>query len=126
MNRRELDLHLSLRHVAQRDHALASQSHRYLRPGDAVARRSDWPAARGYEKLVKFIRTPGALPSDWFVHEDAEFSPPLLILGTYYEIEAVTELDARTQAASRFASDLSRHKLPRPHDPINAEIADWA
>ena len=80
----------------------------------------------GYEKLVKFIRTPGALPSDWFVHEDAEFSPPLLILGTYYEIEAVTELDARTQAASRFASDLSRHKLPRPHDPINAEIADWA
>ena len=78
----------------------------------------------GYEKVVAFIRTPGACPSDWFVHEDAEFSPPLLILGSHYEIEAVTELDARTQAASWFASDLERLKLPRPPDPIHAEIAD--
>jgi pimeloyl-ACP methyl ester carboxylesterase len=52
--------------------------------------------------------------------DNAEF------LGTYYEIEAVTELDARTQAAGRFASDLAQLKLPRPHDPIHAEIADRA
>jgi hypothetical protein len=78
----------------------------------------------GYQKVVAFIRTPGACPSDWFVHEDAEFTPPLLILGTYYEIDAVTESDARTQATSRFASDLSRLKLPRPPDPIHSEIAD--
>jgi hypothetical protein len=80
----------------------------------------------GYEKVVAFIKDPGARPSNWFVHEEAEFSPPLVILGTYYEIEAVTEWDARTQAASRFASDLSRLKLPRPTDPIHTEIADWA
>lgn len=44
----------------------------------------------GYQKVVAFIRTPGTCPSDWFVHEDAEFTPRLLILGTYYEIDAVT------------------------------------
>ena len=76
----------------------------------------------GYEKVVAFIRAPGACPSNWFVHEDPEFSPPLLIVGAYYEIEAVTEWDARTQAASRFASDLSRLKLPRPPDPIHTEM----
>lgn len=36
----------------------------------------------------------------------------------------MTEWDAQAQAASRFASELSRHKLPLPPDPIHTEITD--
>lgn len=56
------------------------------------------------------------------VQTDDEFSPSLLILGTVYEVEANTELDARARAAAHFANELSKQKLPLPAGPIHAEL----
>ena len=81
-------------------------------------------APPGYERVAATLQTPSALPSSWFVQTDDEFSPPLLILGTVYEVEATTELDARGRAAARFAKELTKQKLPLPAGPIHAELVD--
>jgi hypothetical protein len=90
----------------------------------ALADLTGMPPA-GYERVVAFVRDPGDYPSNWFIQEHDEFSPALLIIGGYYDVEAATEWDARAQAARRFARDLSRHGLPLPPDPIHAELTDW-
>ena len=80
--------------------------------------------APGYDRVAATAQTPRALPSSWLVQTDDEFSPSLLILGTVYELEATTELDARARAAARFAKELSKQKLPLPAGPIHAELVD--
>ena len=72
------------------------------------------PPPPGYARVAALVKTPRALPSSWFIQPDDEFSPPLLILGTFYEVEATTELDARAKAAARFAKELNKHRLPLP------------
>lgn len=83
------------------------------------------PPPPGYARVAALVKTPRALPSSWFIQPDDEFSPPLLILGTFYEVEATTELDARAKAAARFAKELNKHKLPLPPGQIHAKLADW-
>ena len=82
------------------------------------------PPAPGYERVAAVVKTPGVLPSSWFIQADDKFSPPLLTLGTFYELEATTVLDARAKAAARFAKELTKHKLPLPAGQIHAERAD--
>ena len=49
---------------------------------------------------------------------------PIKPLGTVYEVEATTELDARARAAERFAKELTKHKLPLPAGQIHAQPVD--
>jgi hypothetical protein len=58
------------------------------------------PAPAGYERVAALVRKPRGRPRGWCIEKYDDFSPELLILGTYYEIEATTELDARARAAA--------------------------
>jgi len=78
----------------------------------------------GYKRLSEFVHN--GRPRGWFLDKYSEFSPPLLILGTFYEIEAATEWVALTQARARFAAELESHKLPPPPQAMDSELADWA
>jgi hypothetical protein len=77
----------------------------------------------GYERAAAFASGNNHRPRGWFVERHPEFSPALLILGTFYDIEAAGEWEARVRARARFADELSRRKLPLPHDPVRAEVA---
>jgi hypothetical protein len=79
----------------------------------------------GYEKVAALAFGHNHRPPAWFLEEHAEFSPPLLILGTFYEIEATGEWEARVGARARFATELTRHKLPLPPDSVRAELDGW-
>jgi hypothetical protein len=79
-------------------------------------------APAGYRTVAAFARQ-SQHPPNWFIEEHQEFRPPLLILGAYYDVEAVGEWDARAEARARFERELSRLKLPRPADPVHAELA---
>jgi hypothetical protein len=76
----------------------------------------------GYRKVVAFART-AEHPPNWFVQEHDEFTPPLVIVGAYYDVEALGAWDARAEARARFEAELARHQLPLPPDPIHSEIA---
>jgi hypothetical protein len=76
----------------------------------------------GYRKVATFARKTQH-PPNWFIEEHDEFTPPLVILGAYYDVDAVGEWDARAEAKARFRAELAGHKLPKPPDPIHAELA---
>jgi hypothetical protein len=76
----------------------------------------------GYEQVAAFASVANRRPRGWFVEQHAEFSPPLLIVGAFYDIEAAGEWEARVAARARFAEQLSRRKLPLPPDPVSAEV----
>lgn len=77
-----------------------------------------------YEQIAALANGSDARPHKWFIEQHDEFSPPLLVLGTYYDLDASGEWSARAQARGRFRAELSRRGLPLPHDPIHAELAD--
>jgi hypothetical protein len=76
----------------------------------------------GYDLVAGFISN--GRPRGWFVEQNPEFSPPLLVVGAYYDVEASAEWPARAQARGRFAGELKKHGLPMPPQPIYAELAD--
>jgi hypothetical protein len=55
------------------------------------------PVPSGYESAAAFADS-NRRPASWFVEQYDEFSPPLLVLGTYYDIAAVGPLEARAEA----------------------------
>ncbi len=79
----------------------------------------------GYGKAAAFASGDNHRPPGWFVERHDEFSPPLLILGTHYDLEACGEWEARVSARTRFAEELSRRELPLPPDPVHAEVTGW-
>ncbi len=79
----------------------------------------------GYGKAAAFASGDNHRPAGWFVERHDEFSPPLLILGTHYDLEACGEWEARVSARTRFAEELSRRELPLPPDPVHAEVTGW-
>ena len=80
------------------------------------------PPPAGYRTVAAFARQ-NQHPPNWFIEEHDEFTPALVILGAYYDVEAVGEWDARAEARARFERELARLKLPRPADPVHAELA---
>lgn len=76
----------------------------------------------GYRKVAAFARR-DQHPPNWFVQEHDEFTPPLVIVGAYYDVELPGEWDARAEARTRFEAELARQRLPLPPDPVHAEIA---
>ena len=76
----------------------------------------------GYRKVAAFARAEHH-PPNWFVQEHGEFTPPLVIVGAYYDVEALSEWGARAEARARFVAELARQKLPPPADPVHSEIA---
>ncbi len=76
----------------------------------------------GYETVARFVRD--GRPSGWFVEQDGEFSPALLVLGTFYDVEAAGEWAARAEAGARFRSELAARGLPAPVQGVYAEPAD--
>ena len=69
------------------------------------------------------VRPQGPAPVNWFVEEHSEFTPTLVILGAYYDIDAIGYWDARVEAKMRFKAELARFGLPLPADPVHAELA---
>jgi hypothetical protein len=76
----------------------------------------------GYETVVRFVDDDR--PDGWFVERDGEFSPPLLVLGTFYDVKAAGEWAARVEAGARFLSALAARGLPDPVQGVYAEPAD--
>ena len=76
----------------------------------------------GYEQAAAFASGANHRPPGWFIERHTEFVPTLLIVGTVYDVEASGEWEARARARARFADELSRRKLPLPHDPVRAEV----
>jgi hypothetical protein len=75
-----------------------------------------------YESATAFADS-NQRPASWFVERYDEFSPPLLVIGTYYDIEARGPREALAEARCRFQSELTQHKMPLPFDPVYAELA---
>jgi hypothetical protein len=80
------------------------------------------PPAEGYDSIVRFARDEGGRPTGWFVKQDSQFTPPLLILSRFYEIEAATAWVALNEARERFSGELFAQELPHPPEPIEAEV----
>ncbi len=87
----------------------------------SLADLSGQPPA-GYRVVAAFARE-AQHPPDWFVEEHDEFTPTLVILGAYYDVDAIGHWDARVEAKMRFKAELARLKLPLPADPLHAELA---
>lgn len=79
----------------------------------------------GYEQAAALAMGENHRPASWFAEQHAEFSPPLVILGTFYDVEAAGEWEAGVWARARFADELSRFKLPLPPDAVRAEVTNW-
>lgn len=75
----------------------------------------------GYKTVATFVRNDR--PSGWFVEQDQDFSPPLLVLGTFYEVNAAGEWAAGVEAGARFRAELAAHGLPAPAQGVYAEPA---
>ena len=75
----------------------------------------------GYEAVARLVSD--GRPPGWFVEQQNEFSPPLLVIGTFYDIEAGGEWAARAQAAARFRGELDALGLPFGTDAIYAQVA---
>ena len=65
------------------------------------------PPPVGYRKVLAFARQ-DQHPPNWFIEEHDEFTPALVILGAYYDVEAVGEWDARAEARARFERELAQ------------------
>jgi hypothetical protein len=80
------------------------------------------PVPSGYKSAVA-LADPNRRPASWFVDRYDEFAPPLLVLGTYYYVQAVGPAEACVEATRAFQSELTQHKMPLPFDPVHAELA---
>jgi hypothetical protein len=79
--------------------------------------------ADGYETVAKLACNPDGRPRHWFVEQHSEFSPALLVLGRFYDVESSGQMAARVEAEALFEAELSRHGLPLPSDPVYTELA---
>ena len=63
----------------------------------SLADLSGQPPA-GYRVVAAFARE-AQHPPDWFVEEHDEFTPALVILGAYYDVDAIVDTGTRGRRA---------------------------